>query len=469
MSDERFQDLMGSLLDGEISPDEITELVRLSKGDPARLREIQEQLETSEMIALAEDELRDSALFVSALQGRILEDPFVSEVRAGIRRGGSLRRPRRLLPWGVAAAALLGFVGTGGLLWQTTAEATVAELTEVSGPIQWTGDGGQVDTAPTGGRRLSGGTLESLAPDAWATVRFPDKTAVTISGQSTITISADRQKIVHLRRGSLSADVTPQPAGRPLVMVTPTAELRLGSTRCRVSADASRTTLAVSDGRVRVERLSDGRTVDVPAAHRTVASLDVEDDLRVVERDEATHFWRADVEEEATHGEWIDYLTAYRRRLARSVETGRMTRDQAGREFEAYASRLEDEGGLRAAPRRVRPDSEWDVRYMAVLDVSLEQAPVVLAEGGSFRVRGRVKQPADLVIGLGLGELGGRASGRDLSRQIRVEDEFDIVVQLADFRGSEGSRWGKELFTWFGMTDEREAELEIIGVEFLGR
>ena len=236
MSEDRFQDLLGCLLDGEMSTDELTELVRLAKDDPSRRREIQIQLEAAEMIALAEDDLRDSALFASALRGRIFEDPFVSRVRLQLKRGDRLRRPVPLLPWGVAAAAVLAFVATGGLLWQTTAEATVAELIEVSGPIQWTGDGGQVDTTPKGSRRLSGGTLESLAPDASATIRFLDGTAMTISGQSTMTISAERQKIVHLRRGSLSANVTPQPAGRPLVMVTPTAELQVESTRFRVSA-----------------------------------------------------------------------------------------------------------------------------------------------------------------------------------------------------------------------------------------
>lgn len=468
MSEDRFQDLLGCLLDGEMSTDELAELVRLAKDDPSRRREIQIQLEAAEMIALAEDDLRDSALFASALRGRIFEDPFVSRVRLQLKRGDRLRRPVPLLPWGVAAAAVLAFVATGGLLWQTTAEATVAELIEVSGPIQWTGDGGQVDTTPKGSRRLSGGTLESLAPDASATIRFLDGTAMTISGQSTMTISAERQKIVHLRRGSLSANVTPQPAGRPLVLVTPTAELQVESTRFRVSADASQTTLAVSDGRVRVERLTDGRRVHVPAAHGTVASLDVDQELRVLERAEATHSWRANLEEKASHGKWIDYLTAYRRRLGHSIESGLMTPDEAVREFEAYASRLEDEGGLRAAPKRFRSGSGSDVHYIAVVDVALGQAPVVLAEGSSFRVRGRVKQPADLEIGLGVGDLGGGALARSMAPKVPVRDEFEVVVPLADFRPFDGSLAGRELFSWWGSTLARGAELEITGVELFG-
>jgi hypothetical protein len=104
MDSQRFEELLGLLLDGEPSREELVELVRLTKGHPAREREIQAQLEAAEMIALSEDELRDSTLFTAALQGRMFEDPFVSRVRAQIghdtTRVSLWRRPLTWAPLG---------------------------------------------------------------------------------------------------------------------------------------------------------------------------------------------------------------------------------------------------------------------------------------------------------------------------------------------------------------------------------
>lgn len=70
---------------------------------------------------------------------------------------------------------------------------------------------------------------------------------MTISGQSTLTISAGEQKAWRLPRG-LSANVPPQPAGQPLVICTPTVALQVLGTQFRVVTDAAQTELTVIDG-----------------------------------------------------------------------------------------------------------------------------------------------------------------------------------------------------------------------------
>ncbi len=112
MDDNRFEHLMSGLLDEELSVDELSELSRLAREHSDRQAVLQSQLEAAGLIAQAEDELRDSPLFVAATLDRIHEDPFVTGVRAAIAVGGDGRSespPRRNVrwPWVVAAAAVL--------------------------------------------------------------------------------------------------------------------------------------------------------------------------------------------------------------------------------------------------------------------------------------------------------------------------------------------------------------------------
>jgi len=122
----------------------------------------------------------------------------------------------------------------------------IASLTKLGGYVRWTGAGGQIEDLLKQGRSLTGGTLETLAPDAWATLVFKDGTAVTILGQSELTISADRQKVLHLPQGYLAAQVTRQPPGNPMLIHTNAAELEVLGTQFNVTADSSQTKLIVN-------------------------------------------------------------------------------------------------------------------------------------------------------------------------------------------------------------------------------
>ena len=59
-----------------------------------------------------------------------------------------------------------------------------------------------------------------MAPDAWFELEFNDGSQVVIAGNSMLTISDLGQKELRLREGSFSANVIPQPKGKPMLVRT---------------------------------------------------------------------------------------------------------------------------------------------------------------------------------------------------------------------------------------------------------
>ncbi len=105
---------------------------------------------------------------------------------------------------------------------------------------------------------------------AAASVRFPDGTRFDLGADTAIRVGA----VTFVRRGSVEARVTPQPAGRAVVLATPHAEARVLGTTLRLAVGAS-TRLEVLEGKVRLTR-TDGRSVEVAGGHVAVAGPGLE-------------------------------------------------------------------------------------------------------------------------------------------------------------------------------------------------
>jgi ferric-dicitrate binding protein FerR (iron transport regulator) len=208
--------------------------------------------------------------------------------------------------WPLAAAAA---VMIAAVIWmQSARDATrVMRAAEVSGSVRWTGHGGSIVDSLAKDAALSGGTVETVSDDAAVTLAFRDGSLITLMAHSAATISDDGQKQVHLREGNLSADVRPQRSGRPMLIHTATAVLEVLGTRFDVESGAATTRLNVDEGTVRMTRLVDGSTVDVPAEHQVVASLSRAEKLGAVQRPTPTLNWRSDLSQGAkgTEGEWL--------------------------------------------------------------------------------------------------------------------------------------------------------------------
>ena len=86
------------------------------------------------------------------------------------------------------------------------------------------------------GSKLFGGTIEGMGPDAWLELEFKDASQVVIAGNSILTISDLGQKELRLREGSFSANVMPQPKGKPMLVRTRSALFEVMGTRFSVDA-----------------------------------------------------------------------------------------------------------------------------------------------------------------------------------------------------------------------------------------
>jgi len=83
-------------------------------------------------------------------------------------------------------------------------------------------------------------------------------------------------KSLTLVRGVLTADVRKQPADQPMVITTPQGEATVLGTKLRLTVEPDEkgsTRLEVEEGKVRLKRLVDGKTVGVDSGHFAVAGV----------------------------------------------------------------------------------------------------------------------------------------------------------------------------------------------------
>lgn len=316
----------------------------------------------------------------------------------------------------------------------------VARVTAANGSVRWTGDGGRVDADLRAGRALGGGTLESLSVDSWAVLEYPDGTAVTISGLSALTVSAGEPKEMHLRRGRLSAAVAPQPAGRPVVIHTPTARLDVLGTQLNVEAGPAATVLSVNEGRVRMTRLVDGSVAEVPADHRAVASVDPRRELAATPRPAPAPVWRSEFPHDARYGEWQP--------------------DPGG-----------DTGHLRATALLLtcgRPKPE--LLFVSSAGPSARDAsPLILQADGRFRVRGRLSAASEVVFGVTLNHPRGGFAGKYVTVRKFDGGPFDWTVPVQDLMPLEktfpATPAGLELVDCWCVTVQEDHGLAVRDVE----
>lgn len=293
---------------------------------------------------------------------------------------------------------------------------------------------------------MHGGTLESLSADSWAALTFRDGSTVTLSGRSTLTISEGEQKELHLREGSVSAQVMPQRDGSPMLIHTPTAKLEVLGTRLDVEAETSSTTLHVNEGQVRVTRLADGRVVEVGADHQVVASASRLTEFKATRRPASVSSWQSSLPAGAGYGEWVP--------------------DRGG-----------GEGSLRTAPMLLNYQDEPVTLYVASLPVCRgPTAPVVLTAGGKFRIRGHIKTMADIYFGLTTKHVKGGFAGKYVAARRfgslqKTDDYLEIELHVAEFRPQEeefaDSPIGLELVDWWCFTYNVDAGLSVASVELL--
>ena len=441
----RLEELIGALLDEVISEEELAELVELAK-DPRNADELREQLEAAELLSLSEDALRDQDIFVTALKSR-LEDRFVTRLRTAIdEESASPRHGYR--QWLVLSAVVAALVLTIGSTFLTDtgrmASEPVAEIAEFSGSLLWTGAGGKVFKDLSEGSGLSAGTIESLAADSFAKIRFRDGSQVTVSGQSTMTLSGGAQKELYLRSGSLTAQIEPQPDDQPMIIHTPTARIEVLGTQLNVDASNEDTRLVVNEGAVRVVRLVDSKVAVVPAGHQIVASVSRGETWTARKHQQPVECWDCQkFDKYETYGTWLPPQGMLPRRL-------------------------------KARPLLLHIKRKPKTFYVAAFKVtSSNSPPVIVKEGACIRVRGRTKLAHNLEFGVSTRKPNGGYAGKFETvlpaKKLVLSDEFDIELNVKDFRPicSVKSPFGLQVEHLYIFTRDVDAKLEVTHVELL--
>lgn len=447
---DRFVELWNEYLEGELDESGLSELQGLIEGDEHLLKMAADSFQTHRLLgAFAHDTPSQRESFIKDTLARLPEkdDRFVEEVMQHLPSTASQGKGspgKSLLKWLVplaAAASILLLINLVFMLQRNNGD--IARITKMNGTVRWTGNGGRVVPSITVGSSLTGGTLECMSSDSWVDLAFKDGSTVTLSGQSRLTISEHDQKKLHLRSGSLSADVTPQPDGRQMVILTPTAKLDVLGTQLNVAAEQASTKLNVNKGRVRLTRLVDGTSVDVPASHQIVASMDRRAELKAISRPKPVASWQGDLIENRSYG------------------------------------KVRPNGHLRSDPFLYHHKGKSIILHSVSLSVYSDQtAPVQLGAGGKIVVRGRIKTSCWVWCAITTKHINGGFTGRFVIEKYfkDVPKEgcpLDLEIPIEAFRPHEKelterfpkifpvSAVGLELLDWSCCTIDENAELEI--------
>jgi len=158
-------------------------------------------------------------------------------------------------------------------------ETVVATIERVEGEVMLLS--GEVRAAVAAKQPIAAGQgLETLGAASSVEFSYPDGTRVRLEPGTLIKDFADgdkKGKRLFLARGGLWASVRKQPADQPMSLTTPNGEAKVLGTTLRLSVDEKPATrLEVEEGKVRLKRLADGKSVDVTSGHFAVAAAGME-------------------------------------------------------------------------------------------------------------------------------------------------------------------------------------------------
>ncbi len=268
--DQELDQLINGFLDGILSESEVDVLASRLKVD-----------------RVARDRYRELVGLHSSLQWDYAALAMEAE------EPGIPGQPARILwAWvgGIGVAAMLLVLA----LWSGS-QPGLLSIEDVYGPVTWSD--GSTETIIRGGEKLPGGTFSVEAEDAYTVIAFRDGTKVRINGGAEIECSETRQKLLHLRQGTMSAEVEPQPDGLPMIVKTNSAEVEVLGTAFSLDAEGYQTSLVVDSGQVHLRRLSDGQGVTVSQNERVRATLDPAEALVAVPRNIPPKNWRLSYQE----------------------------------------------------------------------------------------------------------------------------------------------------------------------------
>jgi ferric-dicitrate binding protein FerR (iron transport regulator) len=236
--------------------------------------------------------------------------------------------------WVPAAAACL--VVAVGAAWLLRGGGPLASIIEAENSV-WVERGGKTVPAARGMELLAGDVVRTDDSSA-ARLRYAgEPTTVELRGGTRLRLAASVPgKRLEILEGTIEADVSPQPAGRPMVLASPHLEVVVVGTLFTVAAAPDRTRVEVDKGAVRVTGRAGKKGLDVAEGTFVVAETGVELKARPVPNEFSGGLRNGDFESGDLEG-WGDRENQRNRRL------------EVGSEFRhsgQYGARLIGPGGF---------------------------------------------------------------------------------------------------------------------------
>jgi hypothetical protein len=295
--------LVEAYLDGTLDAAGADELAAELRGGGAEAARIRAEVAFAGLLGQALD-AADGDAVARAVDERIVAEgrssAFVRRVQGALPARARQRRPSRswpLIPL-AAMALVLALAGWWALRPGVGIECRITALDGAATIVR----AGLERPAAVGAALVAG---ETVVAGASATVTWADGTALDLAAGTRLLVGAgDAGKRVDLVSGGLTAEVAPQPAGRPFVLATANARVAVVGTRFTLSVGAGRTRIDLIHGAVRFTRSADGRTIAVDAGEGATVAAGEEFAAAPSWRDlfPASGFagW------ERQHGEWVN-------------------------------------------------------------------------------------------------------------------------------------------------------------------
>jgi ferric-dicitrate binding protein FerR (iron transport regulator) len=279
---EEYDDLIGRYVHGDATQEDLAELSRVLERHPEIIQRF-----------LAAAELERDLREVYGTQAVVAKSQTKAVAVARISRKSRRRRAATgswVLPAAgvaaviaIAAAFVLSARGQGSVI------AHVASAVRGAIIIR----GGEEFTLEADSDIRIGDKLKVPAR-ATVNVDFPDRTRMTVgsaSNDETVALfdeysqpgaATGTGKKIRLDSGVMTAEVSPQPKGRPMLVTTSRATAEVVGTQLKVSVENEATRLDVLEGKVRLRRLSDFAVADVSGGEYLVASKDADFQPRAI-------------------------------------------------------------------------------------------------------------------------------------------------------------------------------------------
>jgi ferric-dicitrate binding protein FerR (iron transport regulator) len=260
---EDLQRQISAYLNGDLSAEDVETLCRQLASDPNALTEFVQAIDLH-----------------AELRKVFLEGKGSTQALLEIRQ--AKRSRLRIIAGSLAAAAA---AAAAIIIYFASPTASSLRLESLAGPVRLIQGETRAEARP--GQQIAEGQGLETQEGAKATLKYPDGTSLDLGPRTEVSeFARGGAKRVALSRGSLTAEVSRQPAEQPMIFATPQGEAKVLGTALKLEVDADSekgsTRLEVTSGRVRLTRLNGGDSVEVAADHFAVATKQLPLELRAL-------------------------------------------------------------------------------------------------------------------------------------------------------------------------------------------